>query len=82
MLRRTADRAGRVLWYPTQAKVRLEWGTQPSLPVKQAGPNSPTRVDRSHCAREREAQSGVMSLRPSVLTGDEGWVPHSSRTLA
>ena len=21
-------------WYPTQAKVRLEWGTQPSLPVK------------------------------------------------
>jgi hypothetical protein len=24
----------RVLWYPTQAKVRLEWGTQPSLLVK------------------------------------------------
>jgi hypothetical protein len=23
---------------PTQAKVRLEWGTQPLLPVKQAGP--------------------------------------------
>jgi hypothetical protein len=25
-----------VLWYPTQAKTktRLEWGTQPSLPVK------------------------------------------------
>jgi hypothetical protein len=26
----------RVLWYPTQAKTGLEWGTQPSLPVKQA----------------------------------------------
>jgi hypothetical protein len=25
---------GRVLWYPTQDKVRLEFGTQPSLPVK------------------------------------------------
>jgi hypothetical protein len=24
-----------VLWYPTQAKTGLEWGTQPSLPVKQ-----------------------------------------------
>jgi hypothetical protein len=23
-----------VLWYPTQAKVRLEWGTQLFLPVK------------------------------------------------
>jgi hypothetical protein len=22
-----------VLWYPTQAKKRLEWGTQPLLPV-------------------------------------------------
>jgi hypothetical protein len=29
-------RARRVLWYPTQARVRLEWGTQPSLPVKRA----------------------------------------------
>jgi hypothetical protein len=26
---------GRVPWYPTQAKVRLEWGTQHLLPVKQ-----------------------------------------------
>jgi hypothetical protein len=25
-----------VLWYPTQAKTGLEWGTQLSLPVKQA----------------------------------------------
>ena len=27
----------RVLWYPTQANRRLEWGTQPSLPAKNAG---------------------------------------------
>jgi hypothetical protein len=26
-----------VLWYPTQAKQWLEWGTQPSLPVKRVG---------------------------------------------
>jgi hypothetical protein len=26
-----------VPWYPTQAKTRLEWGTLPLLPVKQAG---------------------------------------------
>src|SRR5271156_3746538 len=25
--------AGRVLWYPIQAKTGLEWGTQPLLPV-------------------------------------------------
>jgi hypothetical protein len=43
-----AKQAGRVLWYPTQAKTGLEWGTQPSFPVRQAGhpsPNSLTRVD-------------------------------------
>jgi hypothetical protein len=27
-------KAHRVLWYPTQAKGRLEWGTQPSLVSK------------------------------------------------
>jgi hypothetical protein len=27
---------------PTQAKVRLEWGTEPSLPVRQAGHLSPS----------------------------------------
>jgi hypothetical protein len=26
-------KARRVLWYPTQAKTGLEWGTQPSLTV-------------------------------------------------
>jgi hypothetical protein len=31
------NKAHGVLWYPTQAKVRLEWGTQPWLPVRQAG---------------------------------------------
>jgi hypothetical protein len=31
---RNEKKARQVLWYPTQAKVRLEWGTQPSLPVK------------------------------------------------
>jgi hypothetical protein len=25
-----------MLWYPTQAKTGLEWGTQPSLTVKQS----------------------------------------------
>jgi hypothetical protein len=34
-----------VLWYPTQAKTGLEWGTQPSLPVKQAD-HSSDRMDR------------------------------------
>jgi hypothetical protein len=33
-------KAGRVLWHPAQAEVRLEWGTQPSLPVKKAGYSS------------------------------------------
>jgi hypothetical protein len=28
-------KARRVLWHPTQAKTRLEWGTQPLLPVTQ-----------------------------------------------
>ena len=28
---------GRVLWYPTQAKIRLEWGTQPLLLVQGLG---------------------------------------------
>ena len=27
----------RVLWYPTQAKIRLEWGTQPLLLVQEVG---------------------------------------------
>jgi len=30
-------KARRVPWYPTQANTGLEWGTQPSLPVRQAG---------------------------------------------
>jgi hypothetical protein len=30
----------RALWYPTQAKNGLEWGTQHSLPVKKAGHSS------------------------------------------
>jgi hypothetical protein len=29
-------KARRVLWYPTQAKTGLEWGTQPLLAVKQS----------------------------------------------
>jgi hypothetical protein len=29
-------KARRALWYPTQAKTGLEWGTQRSLPVKEA----------------------------------------------
>jgi hypothetical protein len=27
---------GKEQWYPTQAKTGLEWGTQPSLTVKQS----------------------------------------------
>jgi hypothetical protein len=34
---RDDKKARRVLWYPTQAKNGLEWGTQPSLPVKLGG---------------------------------------------
>jgi hypothetical protein len=29
-------KARRVLWYPTQAKTGLEWGTQPFLRVKKS----------------------------------------------
>jgi hypothetical protein len=32
-----AKKADRVLCYPTQAKVRLEWGTQPLLLVQGVG---------------------------------------------
>src|SRR5271156_5372183 len=32
---RDGKKARRVLWYPPQAKTGLEWGTQPSLPVKE-----------------------------------------------
>jgi hypothetical protein len=30
---RFANPTSRVLWYPTQAKIRLEWGTHLLLPV-------------------------------------------------
>jgi hypothetical protein len=32
-----ATSTGRVRWYPTQAKIRLEWGTQPLLLVQGVG---------------------------------------------
>jgi hypothetical protein len=32
-LRLMTKKVRRVMWYPTQAKGRLEWGTQPSLRV-------------------------------------------------
>jgi hypothetical protein len=35
-LRDDKKKARRVLWYPTQAKTGLEWGTQPSLTVKKS----------------------------------------------
>jgi hypothetical protein len=38
-----------VLWYPTQAKTGLEWGTQPSLPVKKGGHPSPTCLSVACC---------------------------------
>jgi hypothetical protein len=34
---RMAKKERRVLWYPTQADRRLEWGTQPLLPAKKTG---------------------------------------------
>jgi hypothetical protein len=47
--------ARRVLWYPTQAKTRLEWGTQPSLPVnapkaiRGMAVNGPTELSSGRC---------------------------------
>jgi hypothetical protein len=54
MERRTANplrfgmtkKARRVLWYPTQAKTGLEWGTQPSLTVKQSKKVTTCRDDK------------------------------------
>jgi len=48
--------------YPTQAKVRLEWGTQQLLPMWQR--LEPAYPDPRSC-----------------YTGNNCWVPHSSRTL-
>jgi hypothetical protein len=39
-------KARRVLWYPTQAKTGLEWGTQPSLTVKQFKKVTTSRDDK------------------------------------
>jgi hypothetical protein len=39
-------KARRVLWYPTQAKNGLEWGTQPLLTVKQSKKVTGSRDDK------------------------------------
>jgi hypothetical protein len=36
-----------VLWYPTQAKERLEWGTQPLLSLKQSWSSLSIRLPES-----------------------------------
>jgi hypothetical protein len=36
----------RVLWYPTQAKTGLEWGTQRLLTMKQSKKVTPSRDDK------------------------------------
>jgi hypothetical protein len=75
-----------VLWYPTQAKVRLEWGTQPLLPVKQAGLPSQLvyAVDCAMTARENSIKSqplGMTNWRVAAHLGTvgEGW--RESKTL-
>jgi len=40
-------KARRVLWYPTQAKTGLEWGTQPLLTVKQSNKVTAAQGDES-----------------------------------
>ena len=44
--------------YPTQAKVRLEWGTQPSLPVEQAG----------HCSLNLPQASRLLGMTKGRVT--------------
>jgi hypothetical protein len=39
--------SGRVRWYPTQAKKRLEWGTQPLLLVQGVGAKAVVPPERS-----------------------------------
>jgi hypothetical protein len=52
---------GKERWYPTQAKVRLEWGTHPLLPVKQAGP--PNR-----CVNQQKPVPRQAAPEPAIET--------------
>jgi hypothetical protein len=54
-------KARRVLWYPTQAKTGLEWGTQPLLTVKQS--NKVTAAQDDESVGEREEKQQVLPLR-------------------
>ena len=50
-------KARRMLWYPTQAKTGLEWGTQPLLTVKQSKKSQPLRMTILWVNRKRNSRS-------------------------
>jgi hypothetical protein len=65
-------KARRVLWYPTQAKVRLEWGTQPW-------------VGKENCrslgfARDDKGEGGA-HLSSSSEGWKEPWAPRTRTGL-
>jgi hypothetical protein len=53
-----------VLWYPTQAKIRLEWGTQPLLLVQGVGV-IPMFQPLMRARSARSAGTGSMTLNVS-----------------
>jgi hypothetical protein len=66
-----------VLWYPTQAKTGLEWGTQPSLPVKQAShPACPLACDKLreklHC-KNHDGCEARRAGRQNFSPARKGW---------
>jgi hypothetical protein len=80
-----------VLWYPTQAKSGLEWGTQPSLPVEQVG--HPSRNSRRQSTpRDDKLEGGgppwhgrrgwTEPLRGRITACLGGYVPSSLNLLA
>ena len=52
-------KARRVLWYPTQAKTGLEWGTQPLLTVKQS--KKVTAAPTASRGRQDDDSVGVLT---------------------
>ncbi len=61
-------KVSRVLWYPTQAKIGLEWGTQPLLTMKQS-----KKVTNS---RDDKGEGGGFYMGRWI-----GWAEENSRSL-
>ena len=71
------QKARQVLWYPTQAKTGLEWGTQPLLTVKQskkvtASPTASRGRQDDESVGEPEEKQQVPPLRFAPVTRHAG----------